>query len=166
MHVVLTILTPAQVKAYRLMDNRSHDETEFDLELLGPEFEELRALDFDLNLTGFNELEFDALLRDPMEEEKADQAPPLPEVAATRPGDLWLLGPHRLLCGDATNPKDVASAFGPTRPFLMVCDPPYGVSYDPMWREVAGLGHQRQTGKVANDDQADWTPAYKLFPGA
>ena len=47
----------------------------------------------------------------------------------------------------------------------MATDPPYGVSYDPMWREDAGLGRQRQTGKVSNDDQADWTAAYKLFPG-
>src|ERR1017187_10158077 len=55
-------LTPAQVKAYRLMDNRSHDETSFDLELLGPELEELRDLDFDLSLTGFDDFEIDALM--------------------------------------------------------------------------------------------------------
>jgi hypothetical protein len=47
----------------------------------------------------------------------------------------------------------------------MATDPPYGVSYDPMWRESAGLGQQRQTGKVTNDDQVDWGAAYKLFPG-
>jgi DNA modification methylase len=120
---------------------------------------------FDLTLTGFDDLELDALLRNPMDEERAEQAPPLPEVATTRPGDLWLLGQHRLLCGDATNAQDVTRAFGQAKPFLMVCDPPYGVSYSPLWREEAGLGRQRQTGEVANDDRADWTAAYKLFLG-
>ena len=64
MHVAEN-LTPAQVKAYRLMDNRSHDETSFDLELLGPELEELKGLDFDLALTGFDEREIEDFLADP-----------------------------------------------------------------------------------------------------
>src|ERR1035438_5418869 len=58
-------LTPAQVKAYRLMDNRSHDETSFDLELLGPELEDLKGMDFDLSLTGFDDFEIDALILSP-----------------------------------------------------------------------------------------------------
>ncbi len=83
-------LTPAHIKAYRLMDNRSHEEATWDLELLAPELADLRALDFDLGLTGFDVHELDTFLRDPMDEEKANQAPPLPDVAVTRPGDLWL----------------------------------------------------------------------------
>src|SRR5277367_5308623 len=81
-------LTTAQIRAYRLMDNRSHQEADWDLDLLGPELAELSALSFDLSLTGFNVHELDVLLRNPLDEEKADQAPPLTELAATQPGDL------------------------------------------------------------------------------
>jgi DNA modification methylase len=158
-------LTPAQIRGLRLADNRTNQEASWDEDLLGLELAELKDLDFDLGLTGFDMNELDSLLRDPIDEEKADEAPPLPEIAATRPGDVWLLGSHRLMCGDATSSEAVAKLLGSSKPLLMVTDPPYGVSYDPMWREEAGLGHQRQTGKVANDDQVDWTAAYELFPG-
>jgi ParB-like chromosome segregation protein Spo0J len=70
-------LTPAQVKAYRLMDNRSHQETDWDLELLGPELEDLKGLDFDLALTGFEQREIDALLLGPND---AEDDAPLPDV--------------------------------------------------------------------------------------
>jgi DNA modification methylase len=158
-------LTPAQVKAYRLMDNRSHEETDWDVDLLGPELEELRGLDFDLELTGFDQHEIDDFLADPELDDRANVAPPVPDRPVTKPGNLWLCGKHRVICGDATVAADVFRLCGATAPFLMVTDPPYGVNYDPMWREVAGLGEQRQTGKVANDDQADWKAAYKLFHG-
>src|SRR5277367_5073168 len=69
-------LTPAQIRAYRLIDNRSHQEADWDLELLAPELAELNDLSFDLSSTGFNVHELDVLLRDPLDEEKADQAPP------------------------------------------------------------------------------------------
>src|ERR1035437_2339243 len=87
-------LTPAQIRAYRLMDNRSHQEADWDLDLLAPEIAELGALSFDLSLTGFNVHELDVLLRTPLDEEQADQAPPLPAVAVTRLGDLWICGAH------------------------------------------------------------------------
>src|SRR5579863_9427233 len=86
-------LTPAQVRAYRLMDNRSHEEVEWDLTMLGAELLELKDLEINMVLTGFNGRELDELLRDPAVDEKADQAPPLPLAAVTQPGDLWLLGP-------------------------------------------------------------------------
>lgn len=109
---VASNLTPAQVRAYRLMDNRSHEEVEWDIEMLGAELLELKDLEIDMVLTGFNGRELDSLLRDPAIEEKANQAPPLPEVAVTRPGDLWLLGPHRVFCGDATSPDSVTRLLG------------------------------------------------------
>ena len=158
-------LTPAQVKAYRLMDNRSHEETDWDTDLLGPELEDLRALGFDLELTGFDPHEIDDFLSDPDVDDRANLVPGLPENPVTIPGDVWLCGKHRVLCGDSTAFDAVSRLCGRTKPFLMATDPPYGVQYDPMWREEAGLGQQRQTGKVANDDQADWTAAYTLFPG-
>jgi ParB-like chromosome segregation protein Spo0J len=72
-------LTPAQVKAYRLMDNRSHQETDWDLELLGPELEDLKGLDFDLALTGFDERELEDLLADPDLNDQANAVPDVPE---------------------------------------------------------------------------------------
>ena len=158
-------LTPAQIKAYRLMDNRSHQETDWDFDLLTTELLELRGLDLDLDLTGFDGHEIDSLLADPADDARADLMPDLPEHAVTIPGDLWVCGAHRVLCGDATSAEDVARTVGSTNPFLMVTDPPYGVEYDPQWRERAGLGRQRQVGTVRNDHRADWSAAYKLFTG-
>jgi hypothetical protein len=105
-------LTPVQVKAYRLMDNRSHEETDWDLELLGPELEELQSLDFDLELTGFDPHEIDDFLCDPDMDDRANAAPPVPDHPVTKPGDLWLCGKHRILCGDATAPDVVARLCG------------------------------------------------------
>ncbi len=171
-------LTPAQIRAYRLMDNRSHQEADWDLDLLAPEIAELGALSFDLSLTGFNVHELDVLLRNPLDEEKADEAPPLPEVAATRIGDLWICGEHRVLCADATSVLDVARLLGDRKPRLMTTDPPYGISLDSEWRDRAGLnkhgpaeasymkrrteGHTETT--ISGDTRADWSEAYELVP--
>jgi DNA modification methylase len=97
--------------------------------------------------------------------------PEPPANATTAPGDLWFLGRHRLLCGDATDPATVARLLAGIVPGIMVTDPPYGVSYDPKWRqEAAAAGHlsysARRTGEVRNDDRADWSAAWALFPGA
>jgi DNA modification methylase len=158
-------LTQAQVRAYRLMDNRSHQETDWDFELLTTELVELHGLDLDLDLTGFDAREIDSLLFGAEADDRADLTPELPENPVTLAGDLWMCGPHRVLCGDATSADDVTRLLGDAKPFLMVTDPPYGVEYDPQWRERAGLGRQRQIGAVANDHQADWSAAYKLFTG-
>src|SRR5512135_75173 len=126
-------LTPAQIKAYRLMDNRSHEEAEWDMELLPLELEDLKALDFDLGLTGFDERELGKLLgsgRHPDE----DVVPEVPENPASKPGDLWLLGDlphqHRVLCGDSTSPEALVRLLGDRKPNLMVTDPPYGIELD------------------------------------
>lgn len=76
-----------------------------------------------------------------------------------------MLGTHRLLCGDATSEADVARLLGDLRPHLMVTDPPYGVNYDPAWRNETGAAKTTRTGKVMNDDRADWRAAWALFPG-
>jgi DNA modification methylase len=159
-------LTPAQVKAYRLMDNRSHEETDWDLDLLGPELEELAGLDFDLELTGFDPHEIDSFLADPDLDDRANAVPAVPDRPATRLGDLWVLGQHRILCGDATVSHVVSRVCGAIVPFLMVTDPPYGVDYEPEWREKAALNPRTvQAGKVSNDDRVDWSPAWNLFRG-
>jgi DNA modification methylase len=97
-----------------------------------------------------------------------DNAPAQP---VAKLGDIWSLGKHRLVCGDATDPAVVASALNGAVPHLMVTDPPYGVNYDPSWRAKvidAASGRNkagRALGKVTNDDRADWREAWALFPG-
>lgn len=155
----------AQVKAFRLLVNRSATWADFDPELVGMELQDLKDLDFDLNLTGFGLQEIDEYLFGDPEDEKDDQVSESSGEPVTRLGDVWILGSHRVLCGDATSAEAVARLLGTATPGLMVTDPPYGVEYDPGWRERAGLGRQRQSGAVANDDQVDWTAAYRLFTG-
>src|SRR5665213_3435242 len=103
--------TDAQVKAFRLMVNRSVTWADWDEELLALELQQLQETDFDLSLTGFNPGEIDGLLAIE-DEEKADAAPPLPANPTTRVGDLWVLGEHRVLCGDATSTEVVAHLLG------------------------------------------------------
>lgn len=88
----------------------------------------------------------------------------LPTEPLSRRGDLWILGRHRLLCGDSTNGEDVASVLAGARPELMVTDPPYGVAYDAEWRNRDGLG-AASTGAVSNDHRASWASAFMHFPG-
>jgi len=163
-------LTPAQIKAYRLMDNRSHEETDWDLELLGPELEELKELEFDLELTGFSERELEDLLADPDLIDKANQIPDVPENPVSKLGDLWLCGdprnPHRILCGDATSPEAVARLLDGRKPLLMVTDPAYGISLDSEWRDRAGLngGAMGQRRTAASKAAAKADPCYKAEP--
>jgi hypothetical protein len=127
------------------------------------EIAELQHSGMHLALTGFDAREIDRLLADlngPSEQPIAIKDP----EPVSRPGDLWICGEHRLLCGNATSSDDVGLLLRDTKPQLMLTDPPY-VEYDPTWREQAGLGKQRQTGTVLNDDRVDWSSAYKLFPG-
>jgi ParB-like chromosome segregation protein Spo0J len=99
-------LTPQQAQAYRLMDNRSHEETDWDLNLLQLEMRELHALEFDLKFTGFEPREIDEFLvtGDRSEDDAANQAPPPPAKPVSRTGDLWRCGPHQVLHG-ATKPE-------------------------------------------------------------
>ncbi|MGO9229870.1 MAG: DNA-methyltransferase, partial [Bryobacteraceae bacterium] len=162
--------------AFRLLVNRSATWADWDEELLAIELSDLEKSDFDLSLTGFdaNELD-DFLLHDPPD---ADAAPPMPAVPATRPGDLWLCGPHRALCGDSTDAEAVSRLLGERRPALLVTDPPYGIELDSEWRDRAGLngcgpaepsylkkrtkGHQETS--ISGDTRADWSDAFALVP--
>ncbi|MBW6401986.1 ParB N-terminal domain-containing protein [Roseomonas sp. HJA6] len=165
-------LTEAQARAYRLADNQLALNSTWDESLLAAELRALRTEEFDLGLIGFDGAALDRLLGDGAPEAPTtaggDPDAPAPEPPAapvSRRGDLWLLGPHRLLCGDSTSAADVAQLLDGARPHLMVTDPPYGVNYDPEWRNEAGVSATMRTGKVANDDRADWRAAWALFPG-
>jgi DNA modification methylase len=168
--------TDAQVKAFRLMVNRSVSWADWDIELLAQEFADLKALDFDLGLTGFDIHEIDSFTT--VGNAVEDEAPPVPENPVCRLGDLWLLGPHRLLCGDATSAEAVARLLTERKPRLLVTDPPYGIELDSEWRVRAGLngcwaaepsylkkrteGHTETT--ISGDTRADWSDAFALVP--
>jgi DNA modification methylase len=159
-------LTEAQVKAFRLLANRSAAWAEWDDELLTLEFQELQDLGFDLGLTGFEASEIGALLEAPTTGlTDPDDVPEVPAVPVSQIGDVWRLGGHRLVCGDATDAAVVDAALAGVTPHLMVTDPPYGVKYDPTWRNRAGVSTTKRTGAVANDDRADWREAWALFRG-
>lgn len=95
-----------------------------------------------------------------------DDVPDPPLKPQTKRGDLWILGDHRVLCGDSTKAEDVTRLLEDRKPFIMVTDPPYGVEYDAKWREEYDQFERHSTGKVTNDDRVDWTAAYQLFSGA
>jgi DNA modification methylase len=165
---VATDLTPDEVRAYRLADNKTAELASWDDAMLSIELDALRGAGIDWTLLGFNEEELAKLLAPAGTEglTDPDAVPEKPADPITKPGDLWLLGKHRLLCGDSTSATDVARLLDGAVPALMVTDPPYGVEYDPEWRMDAGLtGNTARMGKVMNDDRADWTEAWKLFPG-
>ncbi|MBZ0130228.1 MAG: site-specific DNA-methyltransferase [Rhodobacteraceae bacterium] len=162
-------LDEAERRAYRIADNKLTEMGDWDDALLRDEIAGLLAEDFDLTLLGITDEDLDALLQDPDVGDGAtegeDDIPEPPEDPVSRPGDLWLLGKHRLLCGDATVATDVARVLNGTQPLLMVTDPPYGVKYDPSWRNKTGASATKRTGKVLNDDRADWYDAWTLFSG-
>jgi DNA modification methylase len=156
----------AKRRAYVLADNKLALNAGWDEALLRAELADLQGLGADLALTGFGADEIRALLAEPNPGLTDPDAVPEPPVTpVTQPGDLWLLGPHRLVCGDSTDPAVVERVLVGTQPQLMVTDPPYGVEYDPSWRNRAGLSSTRRTGVVENDHRADWREAWTLFPG-
>ena len=155
-------------RAYRVADNQLAARASWDPDLLRDELRLLEFADFDLGLIGFEPDQLETILAglgssglsDP------DSVPEVPDNPVTRRSDIWLLGGHRVGCGDSTSAADVAPVLAGSEPHLMVTDPPYGVSYDPSWRARRGLGAGKLAqGKVLNDDRADWREAYALFPG-
>ena len=158
--------TPEQIRCFRLLANRSANWAAWDLEAVAQELAELQELHYDLALTGFDAQEIDELLAPRVSESTLESVPEQPAAPVSVPGDLWVCGKHRVLCGDATEASAVERLLGSQVPNLMITDPPYGVNYDPRWREEAGLGVQRQRGRVQNDDRVDWGEAFVLFPGA
>jgi DNA modification methylase len=171
-------LTPAQVKAFRLMVNRSVAWANWDDELLAQELKDIEESGFDIALTGFDSKEIDDLMAALDADDESDEIPPVPIDPVSRAGDLWLCGAHRVLCGDATDAGAVARLLGDSRPALLVTDPPYGIELDGEWRDRAGLngcgaaepsylkhrteGHHNTT--ISSDTRADWSDAFALVP--
>ena len=125
-------LTEAQKKAYILADNRMALDAGWDEEMLRVEIESLREMEFDPMLAGFDEKELAALFAGDGDEAKDDDfdlSAALEKAAFVQPGDIWTVGRHRLMCGDATKAEDVETLMGGERANLIVTDPPYGVSF-------------------------------------
>lgn len=139
-------LTEAQKKAYILADNRMALDAGWDEELLRVEIEALQAEAFDVSLTGFDEKEITDLFKDTQEEVKDDDydlTAALEKAAFVKKGDLWVVGRHRLLCGDATNAEAVDKLCDGKRVNLILTDPPYGVSF----KSASGLTIQNDSMK-------------------
>ena len=166
--ITIAGLSEAQKRALVIADNKLAMNAGWDIDLLKVELADLDMAGFDLDLTGFSLDELEKLLAPPASEglTDPDAVPEAPAFPVAEKGDVWLLGRHRLVCGDSTFADDVAKALNGVSPHLMVTDPPYGVNYDPSWRSKALKdGADRAEGKVKNDDRADWSEAWALFPG-
>jgi DNA modification methylase len=141
---------------------------DWDEQKLAPLLAELQNYP-EVNLTGFSQAEIDKLIRDVMPQQlEEDEIPPTPTEPITKLGDLWVLGPHRVLCGDSTKPEDVNKLLGQDNITLIVTDPPYGVSYDPQWRVGVGGGGKQDFAdgeEIQNDDNFDWIRAFQHIRG-
>jgi ParB-like chromosome segregation protein Spo0J len=135
-------LTPEQVKAFRLADNQLATLTTWNLELLPLELAELQTMDIDLKSLGFDEDELAKLLGTNVKDGRSnpDEIPEPPDDPITQPGDVWLLGDHRLLCGDAGNSEDVDRLLDGAPIHLVNSDPPYGVRVEPRSNNAIAAG--------------------------
>src|SRR5262249_3855797 len=125
-------LSPEQIKAYRIADNKSADLSDWDYDLLPIELAGLKEMNYDLGLLGFDKDELAKLLDPGVQDGRCDpeEVPLPPDEAVTQPGDLWILGNHRLLCGDSSKPEDVDRLLGGASIHLVNPDPPYNVKVE------------------------------------
>ncbi len=154
------LLSEKELDRINVRDNLPFGEYDFDI--LSSRFDLETLIDFGMPgdmLIGFGEENI-------LNNDEFDTSD-LPTEPKSKLGDLYMLGNHRLLCGDSTNPQHVERLLDGANPILMVTDPPYGVKYEPEWRNSIGDAHgvAKNTGKVLNDDRYDWSEAYSLFAG-
>ena len=139
---VATDLTPAQIKAYRIADNQTASLAEWNYDLLPIELADLQGLDFDLNLLGFDADELAKILNPDLKDGQCDpdDVPAPPDAAITQKGDLWILGEHRLICGDSSIPADVDRLLDGAVIHLCNTDPPYNVKVEPRSNNAIAAG--------------------------
>jgi DNA modification methylase len=158
----LDLVTDPRAKALAIADNRVGElDLEWDVDML----KQLRADGLDLSAFWTDD-EFAMLVAEPttgLTDENAVVEPGPTDIVRR---DLFTLGRHRLLCGDATSAGDVTRLLAGATPILLASDPPYGVDYDPAWRHRVHPTQRTAVGRVMNDDRAEWTAAWTLFPGA
>jgi DNA modification methylase len=160
-------LSREQVRAYAIADNRLAELAGWDRPLLYAELQGLAELSFDVTITGFDSIEIEALQHDLAISTLDEQQIPVrsDRMPVAQRGELYVLGKHRLYCGDATNLDDVNRLLDGAIPVLMVSDPPYGVDYQPAWRRRPGVNASSRSSGIVNDHRADWREAWELFPG-
>lgn len=150
-------LTPEQVRALRIADNKTAELSQWDMELLPLELAELKAADFDLALLGFSAEDLSAIMAPAGNEglTDPDDVPGAPDAATTVPGDIWVLGNHRLMCGDSSKPEDLDRLLDGQPIHLVNTDPPYNVKVEPRSNNaiVAGLSSFALPGKADQHDQ-------------
>jgi ParB-like chromosome segregation protein Spo0J len=135
-------LSPEKIKALRIADNKTAELAEWDYELLPIELAELQAMDFDIDLLGFSQDDLAKLL-DPGVQDgltDPDDIPEPPDAAITQPGDLWILGEHRLLCGDSSKREDLDRLLDGQSIHLVNMDPPYNVKVEPRSNNAIAAG--------------------------
>lgn len=150
-------LSPEQVKAFRIADNKTSEYAEWDFELLAKELEDLKNEGYSLDLTGFDFSEAEKLMDEFKEEVESDETeeetvPPLPDDPITKRGDIWLLGKHRLMCGDSTVKADVEKLMDGQKANLILTDPPYNVDYTGKTKDALKI----ENDKMDNDSFYDF----------
>lgn len=137
----------------------------WDYDILANEWEPLNLLEWGFSEEQLLDCAKEIEKIEPDEDDEQVLEPAKDEDASTKLGDLYELNNHRIICGDSTMPDITQKVLNGEEPILMVTDPPYGVEYDPSWRDAAGKGC-RAKGKVQNDDKVNWALAWHLFPGS
>jgi DNA modification methylase len=153
--IVLDHLSETQRRALIIADNRLAMNAGWDEEMLRVELESLQVDGFNLDIVGFSDEEIEALLHEP-EEARAgntddDAVPETPETAVTVPGDVWVLGEHRLLCGDSTQMESVEKVLAGGLADMVFTDPPYNVNYGATMKDKL----RKKNRKIANDNLGD-----------
>jgi DNA modification methylase len=135
-------LAPSQIAAYRIADNQLASIAEWDYDLLPLELAGLQEADVDLGLLGFDQDELAKILSPGLQDGQCDpdEVPAPPDAAVTQPGDLWILGNHRLLCGDSSKPENVDRLLGGAKIQLVNTDPPYNVKVEPRSNNAIAAG--------------------------
>jgi site-specific DNA-methyltransferase (adenine-specific) len=167
---VATDLSPEQVKAYRIADNKTGEIAEWDYDLLPIELAELQDMDFDLSLLGFDTSELDQILNSDdvvtAGQTDPDEVPETPKIPVSKRGEIYQLGPHRLMCGDATSSVDVEALMDGEKVDLLLEDAPYNVNYE------GGTGMTIQNDNMGDSEFRNFlTDAFKcaydvMKPGA
>jgi DNA modification methylase len=161
-------LTEAQIKAYRIADNRTNEEAEWDIDLLKVEFKDLQDQGCDLSLTAFSEDELQKFLAEATEGlTDPDETPELPLNPKSKLGDIWICGQHRVMCGSATSLDDVDKLMIGTYPDLVHTDPPYGMNAV----SKSSVLKERYKTDIIGDDTAETAKdsfrlIYGLYPDA
>lgn len=156
--IVLDHLSEAERRAYILADNKLAENAGWDDGMLAAELAEIRDMDFGLDVIGFDERELAKLLGVP-DDAAADECPEVSERAVTAAGDLWVLGRHRLLCGDATRREDVERVMAGARADMVFTDPPYGYEYESNYHKGGN-----PFGMLRNDDRlVDFIPLIDCY---